>query len=207
MPDAESMNGPGAAREGGDYAVFQGYLKAAQEGGANAQHDVGLLYAAGDGVAQDFGEALNWWRKAAAQGNAAAHYNIGSLYAEGWGVAVNKEEAISHCRQAAERGHPGAQGNLGHRYLEGELAEAAQAHMLFDRAVAGYQQMVNSGDDVQKLLDDAIRARRRARLPVLKMRCVMFFASVGRSKSKKLYVAAFLGNVDLAKRLVAGGPT
>jgi len=59
MPDAESMNRTGAARERAAAAVvFQEYLKAAQEGSVGAQHDVGLLYAAGHGVAQDFGEAL-----------------------------------------------------------------------------------------------------------------------------------------------------
>ena len=97
----------GAARERGDAAVvFQGYLKAAEEGDVSAQHDLGVLYAAGEGVAQDFGEALSWWRKAAAQGNAAAQYNIG---AEGWGVPPNKREAVSHWWQAAEQGHSGAQ--------------------------------------------------------------------------------------------------
>ena len=46
---------------------FQEYLKAAQQGDVTAQHDLGLLYAAGLDVEQDYGEALKWWRKAAEQ--------------------------------------------------------------------------------------------------------------------------------------------
>ena len=82
--------------------------------------------------------------------------------------------------------------------MKGESADATQAYMLFERAVAGYQQMVNSGADVQKLLDDAIRARRAVRFPALIQRCQMFLASVGLGRSKPLHLAAVRGDLDLA---------
>ena len=162
MPDAKSriveyrrehgFNSTAAARDRDDYAVFQGCLKAAEKGDVSAQHDVAVLYAAGEGVAQDFGEALSWWRKAAAHGNVAARYHIGNLYAQGWGVPLNVREAVNHWRQAAEQGHSGAQYNLGLLYIEGNSMprDAAQACVLLERAVAGYQHMVNSGADVRK---------------------------------------------------------
>ena len=42
----------------------------AEGGDAEAQLDLGLMYEYGDGVTQDYGQALNWYRKAADQGAA-----------------------------------------------------------------------------------------------------------------------------------------
>ena len=57
------------------------YQKAAAQGNASAQNRIGDLYYNGNGVKQDYEEALKWYRKAAAQGNVSA--NIGLLYALG----------------------------------------------------------------------------------------------------------------------------
>ena len=46
--------------------------KAAEQGIANAQCNLGIMYAAGRGVSQDFSEALRWLRKAEAQGDTGA---------------------------------------------------------------------------------------------------------------------------------------
>ena len=48
------------------------YRKAADQGLAEAQFDLGLIYQKGQSVAQDYGEAVMWYRKAAAQGDAKA---------------------------------------------------------------------------------------------------------------------------------------
>ncbi len=44
---------------------------------------LGLIYAKGQGVKQDFAEAANWYRKAAEKGNAFAQTNLGLFYAQG----------------------------------------------------------------------------------------------------------------------------
>ena len=69
------------------------YRKAADQGDANAQTNLGYLYANGQGVAQDFAQAMTWYRKAADQGNAIAQNNIGDLYANGQGVAQDFAQA------------------------------------------------------------------------------------------------------------------
>ena len=69
------------------------YRKAADQGNADAQDNVGWLYQHGWGVAQDYAEAMRWYRKAADQGDARAQANIGELYQHGWGVAKNYAEA------------------------------------------------------------------------------------------------------------------
>lgn len=43
------------------------YKKAANQGYANAQYNLGALYANGDGVAKDVNQARFWWNKAANQ--------------------------------------------------------------------------------------------------------------------------------------------
>ena len=51
-----------------------------------AANQIGFMYAWGQGVAQDYGEAMRWFRLAADRGNAVAMNNIGELYAKGQGV-------------------------------------------------------------------------------------------------------------------------
>ena len=45
------------------------------------------MYAEGKGVAQDYQEAVKWYRLAAAQGNELAQVNLGVMYTKGRGVA------------------------------------------------------------------------------------------------------------------------
>ena len=51
--------------------------KAAEQGFARAQYDLGYLYANGEGVEKNDGQAVVWYRKAAEQGFARAQYMLG----------------------------------------------------------------------------------------------------------------------------------
>lgn len=53
--------------------------KAAVQGDAQAQNDLGDLYDLGQGVEQDYAKAKEWWKKAAAQGNTNAQYKLDIL--------------------------------------------------------------------------------------------------------------------------------
>jgi TPR repeat protein len=56
-----------------DYAeALRWYHLAADQGHADAQHNIGICYARGTGVAQDDAEAARWFRLAADQGHAGA---------------------------------------------------------------------------------------------------------------------------------------
>ena len=72
----------------------------------------GSIYLQGLGVAQDYAEAVTWYRKAAEQGYAAAQNNLGSMYLNGRGVGQDDAEAVSWFRKAAEQGYGPAQGYL-----------------------------------------------------------------------------------------------
>jgi TPR repeat protein len=51
------------------------YRKAADQGLSEAQHNLGLMYANGQGVAQDYVQAHKWFNLGATSGNAAAVKN------------------------------------------------------------------------------------------------------------------------------------
>ena len=74
----------------GDYAMaLKEFRPLAQEGDADAQFNLGLMYSEGYGVSQDYKEAAQWFRLAAKQGHPDAQLNLGILYAEGAGVPQN----------------------------------------------------------------------------------------------------------------------
>ena len=58
----------------------------ADQGHADAQYYLGLMYANGEGVPEDDAEAVRWYRLAADQGHADAQYYLGLMYANGEGV-------------------------------------------------------------------------------------------------------------------------
>ena len=53
------------------------YRKAAEQGLARAQCNLGICYDDGTGVPQDTAQAAAWYRKAAEQGLARAQCNLG----------------------------------------------------------------------------------------------------------------------------------
>ena len=55
-----------------DAEAVKWYSKAAEQGDANAQYNLGLMYNSGEGIPRDDAEAVKWWRKAAEKGLAAA---------------------------------------------------------------------------------------------------------------------------------------
>jgi TPR repeat protein len=79
------------------------YRKAADQGFANAQHNLGYSYVLGRGVPQDYAEAVRWYRKAAAQGLAHAQFNLGRMYDHGQGVPQDFVEAHMWLNLAASR--------------------------------------------------------------------------------------------------------
>jgi hypothetical protein len=96
------------------------YLKAAEQGNATAQNNLGYAYSNGHGVAEDKVEAVKWYRKAAEQGYPQAQFNLGIMYYDGKGVAEDKIETIKWHRKAADQGHASAQSNLGSIYYRGD---------------------------------------------------------------------------------------
>ena len=76
----------------------------AEDGNADAQFKLGVMYYEGDGVPQDFAEARRWFEKAAAQGNAEAQYNLGVMHENGQGGPQDKRAAKEWFRKACDGG-------------------------------------------------------------------------------------------------------
>ena len=76
------------------------------------QYNLGILYANGQGVAQDYGKARASWEKAAAQGHAQAQFNLGALYYNGEGVPRDISKAREWFEKAAAQGDESAKAAL-----------------------------------------------------------------------------------------------
>jgi hypothetical protein len=62
-----------------DVEAARWYRKAADQGLALAQYNLGLMFEQGRGVAQSDVQAARWYRKAADQGHVQALHELGNL--------------------------------------------------------------------------------------------------------------------------------
>ena len=128
-----------AAYQKGDYATALQILRPlAEQGNPAAQTVFGMIYEHGQGVPQDFFQAVIWYGEAAYQADPDAQSNLGTMYANGWGVAQDYALAVVMYRQAGERGNANAQSNLGLMYEHGQGVpqDYVSAHMWLNLAAA-----------------------------------------------------------------------
>ena len=139
-----------AAYERGDYdTAMQGFRVHAEQGNAEAQLNLGVMYANSLGVPEDDAEAVRWYRLAADQGLAGAQLNLGLMYAKGEGVLKDEAEAVRWYRLAADQGDAGAQFILGVKYASGEgvLKDSVLAHMWLNIAGANGNEVAREWRD------------------------------------------------------------
>ncbi len=112
------------------YAMLQ-MRPLAERGNEYAQFMMGVMYADGLGVIQDFKEAAKMFGLAAQKGLISAQFNLGAFYEEGKGVAQDYKMAVKWYRLAAEQGHASGQTNLGAMYANGKgvIRDNVMAHM------------------------------------------------------------------------------
>ena len=99
-----------------DVPDFQETLQTAEQGFAQAQYNLGNMYANGQGVRQDYAQAVQWFGKAAEQGLAEAQYNLGLMYYHGRGIRQNHNLAKEWFGKACQNGLQ--QGCEGYRHLD-----------------------------------------------------------------------------------------
>lgn len=85
--------------------AFLLYQKAAEQGHAESQNNLGRCYDFGLGVQMNKAESVKWYRKSAEQGYAPAQYNLGWCYEYGVGTDKNYAEARKWYQKAAAQGH------------------------------------------------------------------------------------------------------
>jgi len=112
----------------------------AEQGDADAQYRLGRMYARGEGVPQDYSQAVAWFRKAAEQGNAKGQNGLGAMYLGGQGVPQDYAQAMAWFRRAAAQGEAMAQANLGVMYDNG-----LGVPLDYAQAAAWYRQSAEQG--------------------------------------------------------------
>jgi TPR repeat protein len=100
--------------------TFEAMQTAAKEGDPQAQCYLGVCYQNGQGLEQNYQEAVQWFRRAADQNDPVAQCYLGVCYWMGQGVPQEFGEAAKWLREAAEQNDPAAQFNLGTLYETGQ---------------------------------------------------------------------------------------
>ena len=116
---------------------FNAIMLTAEQGDAQAQYTLGLMYEEGDSVERNNAESYKWYLRSATQGVAQAQYRLGLLYDFGQGVPRNAAEAAKWYKLAAMRDHPEAQYQFGRMHysgLGGLTADLDKAFEFFQRA-------------------------------------------------------------------------
>jgi len=83
---------------------FNATLKAAEQGDAEAQSHLGLMYDQGRGGAQDDAQARAWFQKAAERGVARAQFKLGLMSARGEDDRKDMVQAYKWGALSAQKG-------------------------------------------------------------------------------------------------------
>jgi hypothetical protein len=94
-------------------------LNRADAGDSIAQYEMALRHADGEGVPQNYQDAMAWFAKAAANGNDNAQWKLGLGYINGIGVPHDERKAVVWFKRAANHGDIRAQSALSDLYLSG----------------------------------------------------------------------------------------
>lgn len=97
------------------------YWTPAHNGDKEAQYNLGLCYAKGDGITKNQETARNWFLKSADQGFPMAQVHVGVWLVNGIGGAKDAAKGIAYCEKAAEQGLGDAYGVLGEYYFDGKV--------------------------------------------------------------------------------------
>jgi TPR repeat protein len=86
-------------------AAYDELAPLAEQGSADAQYRLGLMFENGQGVEKDHQKAAELLRLAAVQAHTDAQFALGIKYMEGMGVPFSPIDAHYWIRQAANRGN------------------------------------------------------------------------------------------------------
>jgi len=127
------------------------FRKAAMQGYAPGQVNLGLMLEVGQGVIRDQAEASRWYRRAALDGFAEGQHNLARLYETGKGVPLDIGQAVFWYAKAVNQNFAPSQYAYGlmHRDGIGVPRNPAEALRLFRRAAA--QGMTEAREAVEAL--------------------------------------------------------
>ena len=80
----------------------------AEQGYAEAQYILAIMYDEGEGIEQDKQKAVYWYTKAAERGYLDAQLKLAVMYDDEDGAEQDKQKAVYWYTKASEKGHSGA---------------------------------------------------------------------------------------------------
>jgi hypothetical protein len=134
-------------------AEIKAWSRSAAWGNADAEYNLGVCYANGNGVPKDLVAAVKWWRRAAGRGEAKAQHNLGCCHYTGSGVDQNVVMAFKWWRLAAKGDLAEAQFNLGRCYASGNGAakDPVEAAAWYRKAAGkGHEESRNALRELEK---------------------------------------------------------
>jgi len=156
----------------GDYAsAIKAFRTLADQGNANAQFNLAVMYEQGQGVPQSHEEALKWYRLSASHGFPEAQVMVGIMYDRGNGVARDPVEAAKWQHLAAAQGSFTAQAALGSKYFFGSGVEKdySRAFMWFTIAASAGSMSAKKGlENLVPMMTPAQVEEGRARVEACK---------------------------------------
>jgi TPR repeat protein len=138
------------------------FRRAAEQGDAAAQTNLGQAYREGRGVSKDQAEAVAWFRRAAEQGSGWAQYFLGNAYRTGEGVGRDDAQAVMWWHKGADQGYAFAENNLGAMYALGEGVARDYGRAAYWLASATRHGHPTSAAHLKKLLGKLPARRLRA---------------------------------------------
>ena len=146
--------GLAAFEQGRFTAAFATMGPLAEQGNAQAQYMMGVLYSQGLAVAEDRAAAADWFRRAAKHDHVEAQVELAHRYRDGDGVPRDLAQMTRWYRRAAEQGHVGAQ-----LYVADAYAYGHGVGRDYVQAYAWYQIAAHYWGDLIAAARDAVAAQ------------------------------------------------
>lgn len=103
---ADPLGAAYSAYDRGEYGQAAKLLvPLANQGNVDAQMHLGVMYAEGQGVLQDYAQSFLWFRRAADQGLSVAQNSVGTAYLVGKGIPPNNVLAHMWLNAASAQGN------------------------------------------------------------------------------------------------------
>ncbi len=120
---------PKKAFDSGDYeTAFNLWVPLAENGDADAQNYLGILYYLGFGIQKDYKKALEWYELAARAGHADAQRNYGDMINFGRGTRKDNYKAFKWYFAASQQGNDKAKRLIDVISASGNLSPNQQMH-------------------------------------------------------------------------------
>ena len=160
-----------AVSANGEVKTFEDCRAKAEQGQAEAQYYLGMIYRTGShGMGKDVPVSVTWLTKSAEQGHSKAQYYLGRTYFDfdgnTSGVAKDTRNAVSWWGKAAAQGDADAQEALGFCYAKGFgglVKNEIEAYALYELAESKNEEAGKRLAAIEKTLSPETRLRGQQR--------------------------------------------